>query len=225
MAVQVEDVLSVNVVFVGIELLKTPSEVATCSAAIDREFVLDGAFLDPSSPTGPVPGRILRLPKERITVDTSAIRSKITKEYPAAIEDVASVAKVAAQAVSVTSDQDLVASAHGFNISMVYNNESHENAIQYLGRRIFAPPAFLTERWSSVGGYGRLKFKDEMREWTVTLEPRHQNLDTSKVFLDINLHMPVQGPPPVENEMHHNLKELWEYAHTLIEAIDSNVDN
>lgn len=221
MAVRVEDVLSVNVVLIGIELLKDPSEVATWSAAIGREFVFDGTFLE-HSPMGPVPGRTARLPRERIVVDTSANRSRVTKEYPTAIDDVTSVARIATQVVSCTTGQALVTS-HGFNISMVYSNESGENAVHYLGRRIFVPSAFLLEGWNSIGGYGKLKFQDEVREWTVTLEPRLHS-DASNVFLDINLHMPVPGLP-TEDEMHDNLKELWMRAHALIEAIDSNVDN
>ena len=224
MAVRVEDVLSLNVVLVGIELLKTAPEVDACSAAIGRELIQAGAFIDTLAHMPPVRGRVLRSPRERILVEVSELRSRVTKEYPAAIDDVALVARVAAKAIANTSVQESVVSAHGFNFSMVYSPESGEDALRYLGRRIFAPPAFVPEGWSSLGGQGKLQFQDEVRQWTITLEPRLQASNTSKVFVDVNLHVPEAGFPQ-EEQMETQLRTVWEQAHTLIEAIDANVND
>ena len=224
MAVRVEDVLSVNVVLAGIELLKTAPEVDACSAAIGSELIQDGAFIDAFAQMPPVRGRVLRSPREHILVEVSELRSRVTKEYPAAIDDVALVARLAAQAIANTTVQEPVVSAHGFNLSMVYSHESGEDALRYLGRRIFAPPAFVPEGWGSLGGHGKLKFQDDARQWTITLEPRLQAPNTSKVFLDVNLHVPEAGVPQ-ENQMETQLRMLWERAHTLIEGIDANVND
>ena len=224
MAVRVEDVLSVNVVLVGIELLKTATEVAACSAAIGRELHQDGAFLDAVPQAAPVAGRVVRLPRERILVEVSALRSRVTKEYPADIDDVALVARVAAQALASATVQEPVVPAHGFNFAMVYSAESGEDALRYLGSRLFAPPAFVPQEWTSLGGQGKLKFQDGARQWTVTLEPRLQVPNTPKVFLDINLHVSEVGVPQ-EDEMETQLRALWDRAHTLIEAIDANVND
>ena len=224
MAVRVDDVLSVNVVLAGIELLKTAPEVDACSGAIGSELIEDGAFIDAFAQMPPVRGRVLRSPRERLLLEVSELRSRVTKEYPAAIDDVALVARVAAQAIANTTVQHPVVSAHGFNFTMVYSPESGEDALRYLGRRIFAPPAFVPEGWSSLGGHGKLKFQDEGREWTISLEPRLQASNTSKVFLGINVHVPEAGVPP-EDRMETQLRALWEQAHTLIEAIDANVND
>ena len=221
MAVRVEDVLSVNVVLVGIELLKTAPEVAACSAAIGSEFLQDGAFID-AAPQ-PVPGRVVRLPRERILVEVSALRSRVTKEYPTSVDDVALVARIAAQALASTTVPEPAVSSHGFNFAMVYSPDPSEDALRYLGRRIFAPPAFLPEGWTTVGGFGKLIFQDGPRQWTVTFEPRLQAPNTSKVFLDVNLHVPEAGVPQ-KDQMETQLRTLWERVHTLIEAIDADVD-
>ena len=224
MPVRVEDVLSVNVVLVGIELLKTAAEVAACSAAIGRELHQDGAFLDAVPQAAPVAGRVLRLPRERILAEVSALRSRVTKEYPADIDDVALVAQVAAQALAGATVQEPEVPAHGFNLAMVYRAESGEDALRYLGRRVFAPAAFVPQEWTSLGGQGKLHFQDGARQWTVTLEPRLQVSNTPKVFFDINLHVSEAGVP-AEDEMETQLRALWGRAHTLIEAIDANVND
>lgn len=222
MAVRVVDVLSVNVVLVGIELLKTAAEVEACTSAFGGELIQDGAFIDAVGQMPPVRGRILRAPRERILVEVSERRSRVTKEYPAEIDDVALVARLASQALASTTVEDPGLSAHGFNFAMVYSDESGEDALRYLGRRIFAPPAFVPEGWTSLGGQGKLKFEDGPRQWTITLEPRLQVPNTQKVFLDINVHVPEAGSPG-EDEMAAQLRMLWDRAHTLIEAIDANV--
>ena len=224
MPVRVEDVLSVDIVLAGIDLLKTPAEIAACSAAIGRELHQDGAFLDAVPQVAPVAGRVVRLPRERILVKASALRSRVTKEYPADIDDVAFVARAAAQALASSTVQEPVVTAHGFNFAMVYSTKSGEDALRYLGRKIFAPPAFVPQEWTLLGGQGKLKFQDGPRQWTVTLEPRLQVPDTPKVFLDINLHVSEAGIPQ-EDEMKTQLRALWEQAHTLIEAIDANVND
>ena len=224
MAVRVEDVLSVNVVLVGIELLKTAPEIAACSAAIGKEFIQGRQFIDAVPEMAPVTGRVMQLPRERVVVAVSGHRSRVTKEYPNAIDDVALVAQIAAQAIASTTVQDPVVPSHGYNFTMVYSNESGEDAGRYLGRRIFAPPVFVPKGWSSVGGYGKLNFQDGVRQWAITLEPRLQDPNTSKVFLDINLHVPEAGLPQ-EDEMGTQLRTLWERAHSLIEAIDANVND
>ena len=224
MAVRVEDVLSVNVVLVGIELLKTAPEVAACSAALGSELIPEGAFLDALPQMAAITGRVVRLPRDRVVVETSARRSLITKEYPADVDDAALVARVAAHAIASTALEEPVVSSHGFNFTMVYSSDSGEHALRYLGRRIFASPAFVPEGWSPLGGFGKLRFQDGARQWTVTLEPRLQAPNTPKVFLDINLHVPEAGVPS-EDELETQLRALWECAHTLIEAIDANVND
>ena len=221
MPVQVEDVLSVNAVLVGTELLNDANEVAACSNAIGQEFLQDGTFLDAVPQTAPIPGRVLRLPRERIFVQVSALRSRVTREYPAESDDVALVAKVATQALACASTRQPEVSAHGYNLTMVYSGDSGENALLYLGRRVFASPKFAPQEWRSLGGQGKLIFQDGKRQWTLTFEPRLQDPSTPKVFLDVNLHVPEVGVPG-EDEMEARLRELWDRAHSLIEAIDAN---
>jgi len=223
MAIQILEVLSVNVVLVGSELLKTPEEIAACGAAIDREIhTQDGAFIDVTLKGISSPGKILRLPRDRIIMEISPIRSKVTKEYPSSIDDVSYVARIFACALASAIDRDLAVTAYGFNIAMIFSSDSsNEGALSYLGQKIFTRPVFAPNQWHSIGAQGKWIFQDGDRQWTLTFEPRLQDPSTSKIFLDINLHI-TKREIPEEFEVELGLRELWEKSHSLVEGIETD---
>ena len=55
MTVQVEDILFVNVVLVGADLLTTASEIAAFNLAIGKELHEGGTFFEAAPQTAPVP--------------------------------------------------------------------------------------------------------------------------------------------------------------------------
>ena len=219
MAVDVQDILSINAVFPGIELLRTDAEIAQLGEALGSEIIPEvGLVLDAAQST-PAQGHRMQIPRDRMFVETGAQRTRVVREYPAHVDDVASVVRLVSHAHKITDLQGAIPSAFGFNIDLVYNQNSGEDARTYLGRRLFSRANDLNEQWSQVGGSGKLFALEGEWLWTITLEPRLQVANTSKVFLSVNLHIPAPRMPDGE-EMERLLRTLWARAHDLIEKLD-----
>ncbi len=152
-------------------------------------------------------------------VETAKHTTRVVREYPGQVDDVESVVRLAGLAATNTNLQEESPAAFGFNIDMVYDQDSGEAARTYLGRRLFVRANELNERWTHVGGAGKLFAHEEGWQWTITLEPRLQVAETTKVFLSANLHVP-EARMPDDNEMKDMLRRLWRGAHDLIENLD-----
>ena len=189
MSVTVQDVLMVNVILPEFELLRTQEEVVSCSEAIGAEIVHEEGLASRGSALVPVARRTMKIPKNRLAFETSPLRTVIEREYPVTIDDVTSISHLASQVLGITNLGDDVPSAFGFNIHLVYDQSSGENAAHYLGRRIFASADDLGGQWNLSGGFGKMIFEEGTRRWVVTLEPRFNANDTTKVFLETNLHV------------------------------------
>lgn len=219
MAIEVQDILSINAVLPGIELLRTDAEVASLSKALGSEIITEvGLVLDAGQST-PAQGRRMQIPRDRMFVEASAYRTRAVQEYPAHINDVASVVRLVSHAHAITDLQGAIPSAFGFNIELVYNQNTGEDARTYLGQRLFSHANDLNAQWSHVGGSGKLFALEGALQWTVTLEPRLQAVDTSKVFLSANLHVP-EARMPDDRDMTMMLRKLWVGAHDLIGNLD-----
>ena len=227
MAARVLEVLVVDAVFVDLELLRNAAEVAAASNMCGTDLVPDGLFIGGligSSPHfAPVQGRVLRLPRDRLTVEAASARTRVSREYPEDVKDVSLVAQLAKQAIAATDLHGKVPSSYGFNIQMVYDQDSGEDALRYLGRRLFHPEGSLDERWEPSGGFGRMVFREGDWTWRVGLEPRLQATDTTKVYLDLNLNIP-EARLPETDDVTALMREQWYRAHALIETIDGMVD-
>ena len=219
MAVEVQDILSIDAVFADLELLRNNDETAACSAALGSEIITEVALVVGPSRSTPVQGRRLQMPRDRMRVEASAHRTRAVREYPAQIDDVASVVRLARQAIASTDLQGAVPSSFGFNMELVYDQDSGEDAFAYLGRRLFARASDLHEKWGHAGGSGKLVVREGIWQWTINLEPRFQAADTTKVFLGANLHVPEPRMPD-DGDMEMMLRELWGRAHEVIENLD-----
>ena len=220
MAVAVQDILSIDAVFIDLELLRNDQEIAACGAALGSEIITEGGMLvlGPSR-GGAVQGRRLQMPRDRMLVETSVHRTRAARQYPAHIGDVASVVRLVRHAIASTDMQGAVPSSFGFNMELVYDQDSGQDALSYLGRRLFVRASDLHETWGHADGFGKLLVREGTWQWTITLEPRLQARDTTKVFLGVNLHVP-EARMPDGGEMEMLLRELWNRAHGLIENLD-----
>jgi hypothetical protein len=219
MAVEVQDILSIDAVFADLELLQNDEEVAACSAALGSEIITEVGLVLGASRGAPAQGRRLQIPRDRMRMEASAHRTRVLREYPADIDDVASVVRLTRQASDSTDLQGAVPSSFGFNLELVYDQDSGEPALAYLGARLFAGASHLHERWGQVGGFGKLVVPEGTWQWTIQLEPRFQAPDTTKVFLGANLHV-AEARMPDEGDMEVLLRELWGRVHEVIENLD-----
>lgn len=219
MAVEVQDILSIDAVFADLEVLRNDDEVAACSAALGSEIITEVGLVLGASRASPLQGRRLQMPRDRMRMEASAHRTRVVREYPSEIDDVGSVVRLARLAIDNTVLQEAVPSSFGFNLEMVYDQDSGESALTYLGGRLFARASDLHERWGQVGGFGRLVVREGTWQWTINLEPRFQAADTTKVFLGANLHV-AEPRMPDDGDMEVLLRELWRRVHEVIENLD-----
>lgn len=220
MAINIQDVVSANLVLVGIGLLNTPEELEDFREGIDATEIVSRSSL---ALTGPLSdnaetGRTFALERERIVLEISSSRSSIERAYPLK-GDLERLANVAGHAIAKTDLQGKSPRAFGFNLELVYDQTSEWPSVRYLAERLFSgvPPG--NEGWQLFGGMGRLIFKDGDKFWTVKLEPRFNEHDTTKILLSINLHRNEQRLPD-KGEIRDSLCETWDQAHEFAVRLD-----
>ena len=219
MAVTTPEVVKANIVLVGIRLLSAPEEVEAFRRAIATEVQIAGAGLATNIQSGITePQFVLTLNRDRITLELSPSRSAINRDYPLR-EDLPRLAEVAGQAIDNTSEDEQVLRAFGFNIELVFDQDSDAPAYGYLSRRLFAVDGLGSEGWRFIGGAGKLIFEDGGQRWTVALEPRFGDETEARVFLSVNLHKARQSLP-TEHEIRDAFQEVWDEVHDFVKRLD-----
>ncbi len=221
MPVEVTDVLKANIVLVGVGLLSTPPEIDAFSKAIGAEVgIAEGVIL--GLPTGlpgiPGAGRKLALQRDRISIESAPGRTTIEREFPTE-DDVDRLARVIDQAVKFTTTWEESLIAYGYNLELVYGQNSGESALQYLGNRLFAGSTSPHENWSLVGGAGQMIFDSPSGRWSVRIEPRFNDVNSSRVFLSVNLHKAEEQLPEFGG-IRRTFREVWGQAHAFINKLD-----
>ena len=135
-------------------------------------------------------------------------------------EDLRKLADVAWQAVYNTSPAGRQPRAFGFNVELIFEQDSGSPAFEYLSRRLFNVEPVGNEGWQLVGGAGRLILQ---RQWNDVgqLAWNHAFNDEteSRVFLSVNLHIDGQ-PLPDEAEIGISLEEVWDKIHDFVQRLD-----
>ena len=215
MATKVEDVLQVNLVLVGLNLLNTQQETAAFRQAAGTEVL--------STETGvanEVISRTHTLNRDRITIARTPDRSSVVREFPRE-EDLARLAQVAVMAISNTDLTEQALRAFGYNIDLIYEADPPEDAIGYLGERLFRADLFQGEQRNLRGGSGKIYFEKDGRYWQAALEPRLNDENTTRIFASVNLHRPQADLSQLtEYEIRNSLELLWAEAHNLVNEID-----
>lgn len=222
MAISSAEILNINLVLVGVELIKTPDEINEFRNAVGVDVVIAEAGFAIGAPIG-VPvnlaggSRILSLDKDRITIDVSAQRSTIKRDYPLSIGEIERLAEVATFAISTTESQP---KAFGYNIEMVYEQDSGMPASQYLSERLFADDVPKIEDGNVLGGSGRLAFAGNGKTWRVGIEPRFNNEMDKRVFLTLNMHID-HNRFPAREEIMSSMREIEENAKSFASCLDT----
>lgn len=217
MGIRVEDALSVNVVFVGTGLLTGPGELDRFRDAAGVEVVGDipGALVDPDGNVPPVQVNTFRIAKDRVAIQSSSPRTNIVREYPE-FEDLQRLAQLATYAIEHTDSERRQITAFGFNIDLVFEQDSGESAGTYLAKRLFSD-SFLEDSQSLISGAASLAFLENGNRWGLVIEPRFKKEDTTKLFVSLNLHLNKTEIPTLE-ECHQYLMEIWKRARSGVMA-------
>ena len=222
MPAQVRDVLKANIVFVGLELLTKPTEVTEFSEALGVDPVLAEAGLILGISSGRAgTGRKIALQRDRINIELIPDRTVIEREYPeeGALDRLAEVVDHAVRHTALNGGKPR---AFGYNFELVYDQTSGHPSFQYLGSRLFGNGGFALEDWNLVGGAGRLLFDSSDGRWTIQVEPRHNDEETTRVFMNVNLHKTEQRVPDL-SELKMTFAQVRERAYAFVAHLDEKV--
>ena len=218
MAATLQDVVSANLVLVGVGLLNEPGEVEQFRNAIDRDMRMEFGLVA-NVPSGVTePSLTLTLNRERIALNLSSSRSTITKEYPEQ-DDLDLLARVASKAIECTALDGQAPVAFGYNIELIFNQDSGQPALHYIGERLFGRQPLGKVGWNLIGGTGQLIFTDGIRQWKINVGSRPGDAATPRVVLTVNLHEDKRRFP-TESEIKASLKEAWNEATEFMTRLD-----
>ena len=214
MSVQLQEVLSVELVLIGIELLRGEEE----EARFRRDAAVE-VLTRPSRVAGgrPVPdhSRALVLSRERIAVDTSLLGTVIRWDYPWG--NWSRFGEVVTLAVGPTAETHEV--ELGYNVDLVFTQDSGQPSSAYLGERLLNPSLLGQLGWPLRGGGAQVSLRDENRTWAFIVEPRAEDLSGNRVFLRVSLQWPL-SPIPSTSQITASLQESLDQAMRLMQILD-----
>ncbi len=222
----IEDIIKVNFVLVGYRLLSTQEEVDAFTEGVGSDVQISGAGFTANVQSGLTePLYSLVLNKDRITLELSSLRSTISRDYPEK-EDLQRLSDVVTAAIVNTPSPEQPPRAFGYNIELVFDPRAGTPAFQFLGHKLFRAE-LGNQGWTLSGGSAKLIFRDDSdagsstMSWTATIEPRFNDVRSSRVFLSLNLHRAEQRIPTAEN-IESDLSNLWNQASEFIQQLQGN---
>jgi hypothetical protein len=129
------------------------------------------------------------------------------------------LAEIAVQAVKCSDLSSQSLQAFGYNMEMVFDQTSNENAFRYIGRRLFGNNPSGEAMWDFEGGAGRLVFSDSTGKRSFNIEPRFGDENTSRIFLSVNLHK-NESTLPLQTEIAESLETLRADAIGFMNRLD-----
>ena len=220
MAVEVHTVFKINLVLVGLGLLNTEEDTNKFIRATGSEAAISVFGAIQGATALPEQGRRMEFHLDRILVDLLPNLTKIEKAYPTSKSaDIDRLSEFIELAIENTDLNGATPTAFGYNIELAYDQTSGGAASAYLGKRLFSDSSWGMPGWDLVGGSGRMIFDSASGRWTVILEPRFQDAETPRLFLNLNLHKADSYLPTTE-EIRVSLAEIWEQAILFTHHID-----
>ena len=202
-----ETVLNTNLVLVGVELLPETDMIGQFRTDFGPDLRVESGLFA-RAPGITEPARIMTLGEDRIQLRLHASRSIIGREYPDK-SGFAKLARVASRAIELTNSK--APNAFGYNMDLVFEQDSGQPALQYLGNRLYGHLFLDDPGRKVVGGTGKLIISDTAGTWTISAEPRFEDSDTSLVFVSLNLHKQEQRFPD-ETEINRSLEKIQQEA-------------
>ena len=222
MVATVQDVLKVNIVLVGVGLLRLSDEAMKFRDAVGSEMTPSETGMLAGFPLANAePGIAVSLNKDRIRLDLSPAQSMITRDYPLR-DELDRLADVIRLAISVTDTSNQQPTGFGYNIELTFDQTTGGPASQYLADRLFRNDLTTSLGWQPQGGTARLFFRDQESSWSLTLEPRFLYEGSGRVFVSANRHFD-EPPLPDADKIHQSLEALWDQAHQFIQQLDGSV--
>lgn len=218
MAIEFQDRLRAELVLAGVGLLNNQEETEAFTKAVlvDVNVTAPGPTVIPS--TGEI-SRLIQIPRDRIALHLSPSRSILRRDYPLGPGDLDRLADVVILAIDNTLMEGQTLRAYGYNVEIVYSQDSGLTASLYLAERLFPHKLLVSEGRELIGGSGKIDLQDGRNRWGVRMEPRHNDLNEMRVFLSVNLHRDEHSLPD-EADIRASLKDAWDQAHNFAQLLD-----
>ena len=184
------ELISLNVVILGVELLDSVESIARFGGNF-YEYRWS-PINDPSGGTG----KRISLDRDRIHIDLTPLRSTVRQEYPRH-DEVPRLADVVHQVLEYTEKPLASVTAHGFNAEFSFPT-GEVPASRFLANKALSGFPEIHD-WQMVGGSARMTFMDGSGVLrTISIEPRFMNEQIRRAYLNINLHFEKAGEPSKE---------------------------
>ena len=217
MAVKKFDLIAIEFVIVGVELLNTAQSLGRFGSAL-REYRWTPIS---QAQNGFGDGRRVSLDRERIYLDLTATRSRVRQEYPAE-DGFPDLAELVSRTIDLTDKPAGSVGPLGYNIEVSYEQDSERSAFSYIGQKVFAGLGTIQD-WNLVGGMGAaVRFEDNhgvIRN--VHIEPRFRNESFQRVYLHLNVHV-NSNRVPTTAELAAGLSLALEDAKKFIYLLEGN---
>lgn len=218
MSFWLHDALNASVVILGVDLIPTPETVEALRAALQTDMRVTNA-ISPPLPSGEVEQvKSLLLDRDRVEITVQGSRSTIIRQHPDEA-NLSRLAEITAIALGISGQTTGNAEAVGYNVEIIFEQDSGQPAGRYLGERLFDHNAFEEEPWPLLGGAGRIVFGDSQESRMFTAESRFGEDQTTRVFISANLHF-AGVRIPHEDEVRESLQTIWGDAHRFMERLD-----
>ena len=222
MTVEVRDVSKVDLVLVGVELLKSPEEVRSFRRALGVEVQIGSGTATEANSGETHQLTAVALQRDRIIVTSFPARSVIIKEFPSLTrpsDDWNRFAEVAVRAIDSSDQSNLTPTAYGYNYSSVMEIDHDETAASFLGKRILTNQQLGKPGWGLIGGGASMIFSDGDRRWTFNLQPQPLGDPNSKrLTFEVNLNVGRTSLPD-QREIIDTLDEVWTEANRFIDHL------
>ena len=220
----IDDVLSANLVLVGVGLLSNPEELGKFRGLVDASFQVETGLVTNVLSGITEPSQTIHLHRDRIVLNLSPSRSTVAREFPDIdnpVPDLEHLSEIADFAIGASNLDGQELRAFGYNLEAMFVSNATSSAHQYLGGRLFGNRFPHRPDWQLAGGSGQLIFQDGNRRWTMTLQPRGDEDESSRVSLGLNLHCNQKQRPEL-GEMIASFSEIWHEAQQFINWLDQH---
>ncbi|MYC34109.1 MAG: hypothetical protein F4X64_13160 [Chloroflexi bacterium] len=207
MSVSLHVALDASIVIMGVDMPPMNDFVEKLEALFETDVqVLSGGAGDPD---------VLVLDRERIEVSVQGSRLIINRDYPSE-EDLSTLARISNATLTLL-DQSI--EAIGYNVDLVFEQDSGRSAERYLGERLFRHGKLDDDDWPLWGGSGTMVFGSSQERKSFTVAPRLDDEKTTRVFVEANYHV-AGGQTPLEAVMSESLATIWKDAFRVMELVD-----
>ncbi len=230
MSTDVESVLEASFVLLEANLLESPEQkrgfVADSKAEVDFHPRVDIVASDLSSAIGGSDRFVFEQDRIELRLYPNDERNIVSRKFPSSVDDLHRLSEIVHLAIGNTEigDQELGDTiAFGYNVQVVYSQDTHDSALQYIAESFFDPQ--LSERIGGegvAGGTAQIYFRVGQRLWSARFEPRLSDPYAQNIYLAVNCHVghPKERIPSTIDDVYAGFVDVWNRAHLLVDALD-----